>query len=280
MHEVEVASSGQVKPIAWIRGEAYCELPLDLYIPPDALEVVLEAFEGPLDLLLYLIRRHNLDILDIPIVEVTRQYIQYIELMKTFRLELAAEYMVMSATLAEIKSRLLLPRQNEEEEEGEDPRAQLVRRLQEYERFKIAAEDLDQLPRVGRDTFTTKAEPPANMEIYKPLPDVELKELVLAMRDVLRRATLLSSHQIQMETLSVRERMSTILERISKEKFVEFTQLFTYKEGRVGVVVSFIAILELLKLGQLQVVQNEPFSPIHIKAIEHERVESAVSENC
>lgn len=258
-----------VIPIALVKGQAVTEMPLDLYIPPDALKVILEAFEGPLDLLLYLIRRNNLDILDIPIIDITRQYVQYIELMQDLRLELAAEYLVMAATLAEIKSRMLLPRKSEEEEDGEedDPRAQLIRRLQEYERFKHAAQNVDELPRMGRDLFQATAETHPEMDYVKPLPDVELKELLLAMRDVLRRANLVESHQVEKETLTVRERMTHVLERLNSHSFVEFTQLFNYREGRPGVVVTFIAVLELLKQSMIEIIQHEAFSPIHLKAV-------------
>ena len=253
-------------PLAVVRGEAVLEVPQDLYIPPDALEIFLDAFEGPLDLLLYLIKRHNLDILDIPIAEITRQYIQYIDVMKELRLALAAEYLLMAAMLAEIKSRMLLPRPVEEDADEEDPRAELIRRLQEYERVKDAAQQLDELPREERDIFPTYVEPPV-FEKTKPLPDVVLKELMLAMRDVLKRAALEVHHHIEQEPLSVRERMSTILSRIGSGRLTHFSTLFDYREGRMGVVVTFIAILELLKQSSIEIVQNEPFSPIHIKVV-------------
>jgi segregation and condensation protein A len=251
---------------ALIRGEPVRELPNDLYIPPDALEVILDAFEGPLDLLLYLIKRHNLDILDIPIAEITRQYIEYVELMKVIRLELAAEYLVMAATLAEIKSRMLLPRANDVEGLEEDPRAELVRRLQEYEQFKIAAENLDGLPRVARDTFVMQAEPPP-LEHVKPLPDITLQEMLLALKDVLKRVNLKESHQIVKEGLSIRERMSEVLSRLADNQFVAFGSLFKAEEGRLGVVVTFIAILELSKQTMIEIVQTEPYSPIYVKAV-------------
>lgn len=256
------------QPIGRLNGEVINEIPQDLYIPPHALLVFLEAFEGPLDLLLYLIRRNNIDILDIPIVDITRQYVEYIELMQNLRLELAAEYLLMAANLAEIKSRMLLPRRHDEEgEEAGDPRADLIRRLQEYERFKQAAQDLDQLPRMLRDNFQVAADPHPEMDYVRPLPDVVLKELLIAMQDVLRREKLEESHEVTRETLSVRERMTYILSCIKGDMFIEFSQLFDYKEGRMGVVVTFIAILELLKQSMIELIQNEAFSPIHLKAV-------------
>lgn len=254
-----------VAPIAIVRGEAFNTLPKDLYIPPDAMEVLLEAFEGPLDLLLYLIKKQNLDILDIPIAEVTRQYMEYVELMKAISLELAAEYLVMAAILAEIKSRMLLPQPENADGIEEDPRAELIRRLQEYERFKKAAEDIDKLPRLGRDTFTASADT-EELVIEKPLPPVELKELMLALADVLYRAELNAKHQIQMEPLSVRERMSRILSALQEKEFVDFVSMFTLTEGRLGVVVTFLAMLELLKDHVIEFVQTVPFGPIHLKA--------------
>lgn len=250
---------------ALVRGEPLRELPNDLYIPPDALEVILDAFEGPLDLLLYLIKRHNLDILDIPIAEITRQYIEYVELMKVIRLELAAEYLVMAATLAEIKSRMLLPRPANADGVEEDPRAELVRRLQEYERFKIAAENLDLLPRVGRDHFVMATEPPT-MEHVKPQPEVSLQEMLLALKEVLKRANLKQSHQIVKEGLSIRERMTEVLAKINANEFTTFVSLFKAEEGRLGVVVTFIAILELAKQAMIEIVQSEPYSSIYVKA--------------
>ncbi|HLV17203.1 MAG TPA: ScpA family protein [Pseudomonas sp.] len=228
------------------------------------MEVFLEAFEGPLDLLLYLIRKQNIDILDIPVAEITRQYMSYVELMKVARLELAAEYLVMAAMLAEIKSRMLLPRSSEEGEEEEDPRAELIRRLQEYERFKAAAEDLDTLPRVGRELFVPRLEAP-EARARTLLPQVELAELLLAMADVLRRADLFENHQVTREALSTRERMSEVLERLRDGHFMPFGQLFRAEEGRLGVVVTFMAILELIKESLVELVQNEPFAPIHVR---------------
>lgn len=253
-------------PFAVVAGEPQYTLPKDLYIPPDALEVFLDAFEGPLDLLLYLIRRQNLDILDIPISDITRQYIEYIEMMRDLRFELAAEYLVMAAMLAEIKSRMLLPRvQTEEDEEGEDPRAELIRRLQEYERYKQAAEDIDELPRVGRDVFTVNVEVP-HKHVEQAPPDIDLREVLLALKEVLHRADMFSSHHITREPLSLRERMSLVLERVHGETFTEFTDLFDVGEGRQGVVVTFMAILELIKQQLIELVQADSFAPIHVKA--------------
>lgn len=251
--------------LALVYGEAVTELPLDLYIPPDALEVILEAFEGPLDLLLYLIRKQNIDILDIPVAEITRQYMSYVELMKSVRLELAAEYLVMAAMLAEIKSRMLLPRSTEVEEEEGDPRAELIRRLQEYERFKAAAEGIDELPRVGRDVLIPRLEAP-QAKVRKLLPQVSLEEILLSMAEVMRRNDLFESHQITRETLSTRERMSEVLERLKGGAFVPFVELFSAEEGKLGVVVTFMAILELVKESLIELVQNEPFAPIHVRA--------------
>lgn len=252
-------------PFAFVRGEAVTQLPKDLYIPPDALEVFLEAFEGPLDLLLYMIRRQNLDILDINVAEITRQYMGYVEMMSAMRFELAAEYLVMAAMLAEIKSRMLLPRSQEEEEEDEDPRAQLIRRLQEYERFKQAAEDVDAMPRTGREVFQASAEPPP-MDHTRPEPVVEMKELLVVLADVLRRADMFESHHVQKERLSTRERMGQILDRLNGVGFVPFVSLFKIEEGRLGVVVSFLAVMELIKESLVEIVQSEDFGPIHVKA--------------
>src|SRR5690606_29692233 len=231
---------------AVVHGQPFVKMPEDLYIPPDALEVILEAFEGPLDLLLYLIRRQNLDILDIPVAEITRQYTDYIELMRELKLELAAEYLVMAAILAEIKSRMLLPRPKEEEGTEEDPRAELVRRLQEYERFKKAAEDLDALPRQERDFMPVHIELGEHKVVRLP-PPVELRELLLALKEVLKRADLLSHHEVQREALSVRQRMADVLANLSDGAFHRFETMFEAKATRRGVVVTFMAILELAK---------------------------------
>lgn len=253
------------KPLAMVHGAPYTDLPRDLYIPPDALEVFLDAFEGPLDLLLYLIKRQNLEILDIPIAEITRQYMAYVEIMKAIHLELAAEYLVMAAMLAEIKSRMLLPRAAVEEDEI-DPRADLVRRLQEYERFKQAAGDLDQIPRVGRDIHLVSVAMPER-KVVRIHPDVEMKELLLAFKDVLKRAELYTHHQVKMEPLSVRERMANVMNTLRVDQFTDFNTLFNLPEGRRGVVVTFLAVLELIKESLIELVQNEPYGPIYVKAV-------------
>jgi len=258
------AGAQQELPFAMVYGEALTELPVDLYIPPDALEVFLEAFEGPLDLLLYLIRKQNIDVLDIPVAEITRQYMGYVELMHTVRLELAAEYLVMAAMLAEIKSRMLLPRSAEAEEEEDDPRAELIRRLLEYERFKAAAEGIDALPRVGRDLIVPRVEAP-EARARKLLPTVDLQELLVSMAEVLRRADMFESHQVSREALSTRERMGEVLDRLKDGAFVPFVQLFTAEEGRLGVVVTFMAILELVKESLVELVQNEAFAAVHVR---------------
>jgi segregation and condensation protein A len=252
-------------PFAVVQGKELTSLPKDLYIPPDALEVILEAFEGPLDLLLYLIRRQNLDILEINVAEITRQYMGYIDLMSSIQLELAAEYLVMAAMLAEIKSRMLLPRQIMEDDDEGDPRAELIRRLQEYERFKTAAEDIDEIPRVGRDLHQASADAPGR-EQQRQYPDVDMREILTALADVLRRAEMFESHHIEREKLSTRERMSQVLERLRGEQFIPFVSLFKVAEGRLGVVVTFLAVMELIKESLVEIVQNESFGPIHIKA--------------
>ena len=252
-------------PFAVVQGRPYTELPQDLYIPPDALEVFLDAFEGPLDLLLYLIRRQNLDILDIPIAEITQQYIEYIELLQDLQFELAAEYLVMAAILAEIKSRMLLPKPGGDEDEEEDPRAELVRRLQEYERFKQAGEELDLLPRLERDIWAVEAHVD-DRSITRVPPEVDLREILNALRDVMSRAELFSSHQIQSEPLSIRERMSIIINVLKDNPYMEFQRLFTPEEGRRGVVVSFLALMELCRERLVDLVQNEPLGKIYVKA--------------
>lgn len=260
-------------PFAIVDGEAYTELPSDLYIPPEALEIFLEAFEGPLDLLLYLIKRQNIDILDIPIADITHQYVNYIELMEVLQLELAGEYLLMAAMLAEIKSRMLLPRPEGEEGDEEDPRAELVRRLQEYERFKRAASDIDELPRLERDVVPVNAEV-VELRLVKALPDVSLKELIAAFKEVMARAEMFSHHHIARETLSVRQRMSEVLSALQGQEFVEFVALFRPEEGRLGVVVTFIAILELMRESVLELIQAESFGPMHVRAIIAEADES------
>ncbi len=253
-------------PFALVNGESYTELPKDLYIPPDALEVILESFQGPLDLLLYLIRRQNLNILDINVAAITHQYVAYVELMDALQFELAAEYLVMAAMLAEIKSRMLLPRSQEEEEDEDDPRAALIRRLQEYERFKTAAEDIEAVPRMHRDIHQANADAP-DRNLTRPDPEVDFKEILLALSEVLRRADMFESHQVEMERMSTRERMTQVLEHLSEEKtFVPFVSLFVVSEGRLGVIVTFMADMELIKESLDDIVQNESFGPIHVKA--------------
>jgi len=252
-------------PFAIVDGEPVTEVPRDLYIPPQALKVFLEAFEGPLDLLLYLIRRQNLDVLDIPIAEITRQYLEYIDLMRELELELAGEYLLMAAMLAEIKSRMLLPRPQSETAEEDDPRAELVRRLQEYERFKRAAEDIDRLPRLERDSWVAQAEL-VERAVAPLLPDVTLKEMLLAFQDVISRAAMFAHHHVQRERLSVRQRMSEIIERLQGGELIDFSQLFRVEEGRMGVTVTFVALLELLREGLLDIVQAETYAPLHVRA--------------
>jgi segregation and condensation protein A len=251
-------------PFAVVDGEPVTELPRDLYIPPDALQVFLEAFEGPLDLLLYLIRKQNLDILDIPIAEITRQYMQYIDLMQDVQLELAGEYLLMAAMLAEIKSRMLLPRPALDGQEEDDPRAELVRRLQEYERFKKAAEDIDRLTRMERDTLPASAEL-TERKVVKVQPQVSLQEMLLAFKDVLSRAEMFSHHHVNRERLSVRQRMSDILSMLREAAFQNFTQLFRPEEGRMGVTVTFVAMLELMREGLIEIVQGEAYGQIHVR---------------
>jgi segregation and condensation protein A len=252
-------------PFAVVEGEPLTQMPRDLYIPPDALQVFLEAFEGPLDLLLYLIRRQNLDIVDIPIAEITRQYLAYIDVMRELQLELAGEYLLMAATLAEIKSRMLLPRPLSEGPVEDDPRAELVRRLQEYERFKQAAMDIEVLPRVDRDTFPASAEL-AERRVVRILPEVTLQEMLVALKDVMQRADMFAHHHVSRERLSVRQRMSDVLGALRTQAFVEFITLFRPHEGRMGVTVTFSAILELLREGLVEIVQSEPYAPIHVRA--------------
>ena len=251
-------------PFAVVEGEPVTELPRDLYIPPHALKVFLEAFEGPLDLLLYLIRRQNIDILDIPISEVTKQYTHYIELMRDMEFELAGEYLVMAATLAEIKSRMLLPSPITDDEDEEDPRADLIRRLQEYERFKEAAQGINELERMERDVSQATAEV-TDKRIVTKLPDIALKELLIAFKEAMERSEIFAHHHVQREPLSVRERMTQVLVVLEGERFTEFSQLFEFSEGRTGVTVTFLAILELMKETLIDVVQSEPYGPIHVR---------------
>ncbi len=267
---VATVSAAQEESLAKVNGEPVVNLPKDLFIPPDALEIFLETFEGPLDLLLYLIRSHNLDILNIPIAEVTRQYMKYVALMEKIDLELAADYLVMAAMLAEIKSRMLLPRTSHHEEDDDlDPRAELVRRLQTYERYKKAAENLDELPRMERDTFEVKLDPPpvAHEKQQKQHPPIDLATVLSAFHGVLQRAVLSTHHTVEKERLSVRERMSLIVDLVTPEHFLPFTQLFHYDEGRPGVVVTLLAILELHKAQLIELVQTDPYGTIHVKGV-------------
>ena len=265
-------------PFAVVAGEPITALPQDLYIPPYALQVFLEAFEGPLDLLLYLIRRQNIDILDIPIAEITKQYVQYIEMMQELQLELAGEYLVMAAMLAEIKSRMLLPRPESVDDDEDDPRAELVRRLQEYERFQKAAQDIGDLPRLERDTFVAHVDAPER-KIVTTLPDITMKELLLAFHDVLKRAQMFTNLHLQRERLSVRQRMSDILSRINASSFSGFADLFDPEEGRHGVAVTFIAILELLRESVIEVVQAEEYSTLHVRAASTVRLVTGDSDD-
>jgi segregation and condensation protein A len=264
-------------PFAVVQGEPVTQLPRDLYIPPQALEVFLEAFEGPLDLLLYLIRRQNLDILDIPLADITKQYMNYIELMQELQLELAGEYMLMAATLAEIKSRMLLPRSSDVAAEETDPRADLVRRLQEYERYKQAAETIDQVPRLERDVWVASAHNEARRPVSN-LPNVTLQEMIAAFRDVVARAAMFQHHHVQRERLSVRARMTDVLSSVEGGAFVEFVRLFKPEEGRMGVTVTFIAILELVREGLIDLVQTEPYGPLHVRAAASPRLRVVGSE--
>lgn len=256
----------QKLPLGFLHGKAVTDKPEDLYIPPDALEVALEAFEGPLDLLLYLIKKHKLDILDVSIAKITGQYMQYVEMMKEFKLELAAEYLVMAALLAQIKSRLLLPVHKELEQEEEDPRALLIRRLQEYEQFRRAAENLDALPRVERDIHIAHALLDETQSQDVELPDLCVKELLLALSDVMARAQTLTHHHVSAEVLSTRARMSHILSLLTdNDGFLPFSQAFEHIEGKAAVVVSFIAILELVKESLIVVQQSDINSLIYLK---------------
>jgi len=264
-------------PFAIVEGEPVTVMPRDLYIPPQALEVFLEAFEGPLDLLLYMIRRQNLNILDIPIADITRQYMEYIQLMQELDLELAGEYLLMAAMLAEIKSRMLLPRLSDGDDEEEDPRAELVRRLQEYERYKQAAEDIDRLPRLERDVYPAVAEL-THRQVARILPEVALQEMLVAFKDVVQRATMFAHLHVGRETLSVRQRMSDVLAILEGVGLVEFIRLFQAEEGRLGVTVTFAAILELLREQLVEIVQAEPYQPLHVRRVDREPDAAAVDD--
>ena len=250
-------------PAYTIYGEPMIDLPTDLYIPPDALEVVLEAFHGPLDLLLYLIRRQNLDILDIPMAPLTRQYLEYVEMMRSTNLELAAEYLVMAAMLMEIKSRMLLPRPVAVELGEEDPRAELVRRLLEYEKMKQAAQKLDALPQQGREVIAISVW--IEKEAAARLPDVRPQDLAEAWRALLYRARLTAHHRVTREELSVREHMSTILRRLGEHRVLEFSELFDPARGVAALVVTFLALLELAREALLDITQSESFAPIYVR---------------
>ncbi len=266
---IELPPQQDEMPFAIVDGEPVTVMPRDLYIPPQALEVFLEAFEGPLDLLLYLIRRQNLDVLDIPIADITRQYMEYIQLMRELDLELAGEYLLMAAMLAEIKSRMLLPRSQFDTEEEDDPRAELVRRLQEYERFKRAAEDIDRLDRLDRDVYQATVEL-TDRHVIRLLPEVTLQEMLVAFKDVVQRATMFEHLHVQRETLSVRQRMSDVLAMLADSALVDFVRLFRPEEGRLGVCVTFAALLELLREGLIDVVQAEPYAPLHVRRAERD----------
>jgi len=249
--------------VATVRGEAMLEMPLDLYIPPDALEVFFDTFEGPLDLLLYLIRKANIDILDIPMARLTEQYLEYVELMRRRNLELAAEYLLMAALLMEIKSRMLLPRPRAQREEEEDPRAELVRRLMEYENMKLAAHKLDALPVLGRDFLTVEVW--IEQAAVQRLPQVRTEDLIAAWQSLLMHARMTQHHKVTREELSVREFMSVILRRLQSGQFADFTSLFEVGKGVAVVVVSFLAVLELVRESLIEVTQSEPYAPIYVK---------------
>lgn len=256
------------RPHAVVLGQPLHKLPHDLYIPPNALEVFLESFTGPLDLLLYLIKKENINVLDIPIAKITVQYMEYVELMKHIHLELAAEYLVMAAMLAEIKSRMLLPRPPSNIETGEeDPRAELIRRLREYEQYKKAAEDIDILPRMQREVFPVAVVLPAIQTVVRTFPKLDMQELLIAFKDVMARASMYMQHQIRRENLSIRERMISVLSSLQTLEFLSFESMFKVEEGRLGVIVTFIAILELLRQSSIDIVQTEVFGSIYLKLI-------------
>ena len=246
-----------------LNGKEITDIPEDLFIPPDALRVILEQFEGPLDLLLYLIKKQNIDIIDIPILPITTQYVNYINMMQQMQFELASDYLVMASTLAEIKSKMLVPNDIEDEEE-EDPRANLIKRLMEYQKYKELSEKLDVIPRRNRDTFVISGIM-TNFNKTDNLPKLKLDQLEAAFQDVLKRAEIYASHTIESETLSVRERMSSILININKNGTIKFTECFTYSEGRMGAIVTFLAILEMVKESLIDIIQNEDFSIIYLQ---------------
>jgi segregation and condensation protein A len=264
---LDVAQIKEQQPLAlaFVNGEAFIEKPEDLYIPPDALEVILDRFEGPLDLLLYLIRRQKFDIVELPVLQITQQYMKYVDVMTDAKLELAGEYLLMAAMLAEIKSRLLLPKRGDDAEDEDDPRAELIRRLKEYEKIKKAAEQLDVIPRMERDNFTATAQTSDNVQAIKHLPQVRLEEIAFAFHSAMRRAKAFEHHQIKKEALSTRERMSYILQRLNHQTYTELSSLISLSEGKAGVVVTFIAILELVKSGLILCSQEGVFTNIHVK---------------
>ena len=260
----EAIQPGEQLRLALVYGEAVTELPLDLYIPPDALEIFLDAFEGPLDVLLYLIRKQNFNILDIPMAEVTRQYLSYVDQVRAQNLELAGEYLLMAAMLIEIKSRMLLPpKKVDDGEEAEDPRAELVRRLLEYEQMKLAAQRLNELPQLGRDFL--RAQVHVEQSLAPRFPDVSAQDLADAWRDILRRARLVQHHKISREELSVREHMSLVLRQLQGRRFVEFSELFDVRRGVPVLVVTFIAMLELAKETLIELTQAEAYAPIYVR---------------
>ncbi|MCL1076735.1 segregation/condensation protein A [Parashewanella spongiae] len=256
----------QSLPLATVRGKSVSEMPADLFIPPEALEVFLEAFEGPLDLLLYLIRKQKFDVVDLPIQQITSQYLEYIELLTDARIELAADYLVMAATLAEIKSRLLLPRPEFDEHDEEDPRARLIRQLKAYETIKNASLEIDELPRLERDFHLASVKVAKNIEVKVLAPDVSLSDLAQAFSNVLKRVEAYQHHHVKKEALSTRERMIQILELLNSETYTPFQALFSAEEGRAGAVVSFLALMELVKEMLVELVQAEPMTTIHVRA--------------
>ncbi len=247
-------------------GKVIQNIPEDLFIPPEYLRVILEEFEGPLDLLLYLIKKQNIDITDLPIFPITEQYMSYISIMEEMHFELAADYLVMASTLAEIKSKLLLPIENDDEEE-DDPRANLIKRLLEYQKYKNASDQLDNMPRNLRDFYVVTNAVDIKKSNIIEIPDIELDQLKCAFLDVLRRAEISSTHNIISETLSVRERMTSILSLINQNENIEFSKLFDIREGRLGIVVTFLAILELVKESLADIIQNKPMSKLYISKI-------------
>lgn len=260
-------------PFAIVLGEVVTDVPQDLYIPPEALEVFLQAFEGPLDLLLYLIKKQNLNILDINVFEITRQYMQYVEVMQEMALDMAGDYLVMASMLAEIKSRMLLPQRESEAEDEEDPRAELIRRLQEYEQFKAAAESLEAMPREGREFFSSAGERIEGARAQHP--PVEMVEIMLAMKHVLQREDMFVEHQVSREVLSTSDRMTAIMTLLKAHTQVALTDIMQPGEGRAGVVVSFLAMMELTKERLIQVMQSELYGPIYIQAREAPDMELA-----